>query len=100
MGLQMTLPFTVSLVLLLPALVAWGGETPGPAQVKVAAVQMLGSNNAPPQAAADRRRLDGTDPDPLSLKACRVGRDTALAAQVIWPDNKKFSFNDPVRFGD
>ncbi len=28
--------------LLLPALVAWGGEPPTPAQVKVAAVQMLG----------------------------------------------------------
>src|SRR3954447_7560419 len=42
MGLKMTMPFTVSLTLLLPALVAWGGEPATPAQVKVAAVQMLG----------------------------------------------------------
>src|SRR4051794_19152598 len=39
---QMTMPFTVSLALLLPALFAWGGEPPSPAQVKVAAVQILG----------------------------------------------------------
>src|SRR5947208_3580947 len=42
MGLQMTMPLTVSLALLLPALVVRGGEPPTPTQVKVAAVQMLG----------------------------------------------------------
>jgi hypothetical protein len=38
----MSIPFSAVMSLLLPALIAWGGEPPTPTQVKVAAVQMLG----------------------------------------------------------
>ena len=42
MRFQMTRPFSVFIPLLLPALIAWGGEPAEPTQVKVAAVQILG----------------------------------------------------------
>lgn len=39
---QMRMPIYVSVLYLIPALVAWGGEPPKPTEVKVAAVQILG----------------------------------------------------------
>src|SRR3954465_5017484 len=42
MGMPMTMPISIFIPFLLPALVAWGGEPTRPTQVKVAAVQMLG----------------------------------------------------------
>ncbi len=81
MGFRSGSLFSVSLYMLLPTAIAWGDEPARPAQVKVAAVQMLGYDKT------DLPR-PGFDPSeavvPYIDRAAKDGAHSSSSRNISW----------------